>query len=552
MFVDIPKGNNTGSCRNLAEYLNKEKIQENRFFSDDASDIHVEDVIRQIDNNNRQGLGKDEAKYFLVDICPSDLELKHLIGRDVSNFDELTITEKNKLFDDLKNYTTGVMDDYANNFKRENIKGGDDILYFAKIEVNRIYKYNDEAVKSGKKRIGEPKEGLNVHVQVIVSRKSKNGKVKLSPAYGKSRGNDWHLAGRGRVRRGFNHEAFKEQAGRRFEKQFKYKLNKNEKYTKSEKSVKEEILSRVTNKNLREILEKHKFTNQSQVAFLMKDRGYTCSFYRGNYIFKRGTEKFIISSKALSKFTTPYLSDMDMRNISDRFNGFKFDERKDNYKDENIKIEKVSFLKKDGTKFEYFVLHDKITKSSIPVSRIRNYAYDNKINIYSKEKAKEIDNKDLRDTLSNSKIRTYRQFEASMRSKGYKIDIDAKKGFRFTKNNNEFYMKGSAIRASFMGYGKHTSSEFQGKSYTRYSHSGNIEKMVTGNIQGNIKSKAEKFIFKDQFAEERKIIHKGQQAGHLAVKAAKIISNPTIAPIEITKSLLKATLKLGIKITNNG
>lgn len=54
-------------------------------------------------------------------------------------------------------------------------------MYYARVETKRSYHPEDEEVKQGIARIGEPKPGLNLHVHVIVSRKSLDGKVKLSP-----------------------------------------------------------------------------------------------------------------------------------------------------------------------------------------------------------------------------------------------------------------------------------------------------------------------------------------------------------------------------------
>lgn len=94
------------------------------------------------------------------------------------------------------------------NFGRDNIRGGQDLMYYARVETERSYHPEDEEVKQGIARIGEPKPGLNLHVHVIVSRKSLDGKVKLSPG-AKSAGNTWELEGRGTVKRGFHMRAGK-------------------------------------------------------------------------------------------------------------------------------------------------------------------------------------------------------------------------------------------------------------------------------------------------------------------------------------------------------
>src|SRR5690606_42076329 len=56
-----------------------------------------------------------------------------------------------------------------------------DLLWFGKVENYRYYSHNDSAVKNGQKRKGERKEGRQMHVQIIVSRKDITNKIKLSP-----------------------------------------------------------------------------------------------------------------------------------------------------------------------------------------------------------------------------------------------------------------------------------------------------------------------------------------------------------------------------------
>src|SRR3546814_357525 len=73
------------------------------------------------------------------------------------------------------------MDEYARNFKRPGISSSKDLLWFAKLENHRYYSYKDPEVKKGLKKRGEPKEGEQMHVQVIVSRKDISNKIKLSP-----------------------------------------------------------------------------------------------------------------------------------------------------------------------------------------------------------------------------------------------------------------------------------------------------------------------------------------------------------------------------------
>lgn len=182
------KGQNTGSVRDLAYYLEKENQEKashekERFFSQDEDGITAEEVIEAIDSN-KKGLKHRDGKFYLINISPSWKELEH-IGND---------PEK------LKAFTREAMDAYARNFKR-GIRG-DDLLYFAKIEHHRKYKGFDQEVKNGLAKQGELKPGNQTHIHVIVSRKDREGKRQFSPL-SNHRGTQ-----KGPVRGGFDRKAF--------------------------------------------------------------------------------------------------------------------------------------------------------------------------------------------------------------------------------------------------------------------------------------------------------------------------------------------------------
>jgi hypothetical protein len=86
--------------------------------------------------------------------------------------------------EEIRNYTRKIMEIYAANFKGikddKNLKGKD-MAYFAKIEFNRYYKGNDDEVKNGSVKQGDKKPGNNLHVHIVVSRKDKSNKYKISP-----------------------------------------------------------------------------------------------------------------------------------------------------------------------------------------------------------------------------------------------------------------------------------------------------------------------------------------------------------------------------------
>lgn len=162
---------NAGSCTGLVKYLIKEDedrgIEKEFFFNHESDQVSSAQVINTIDNL-RSGVGKKEVKFYSLIISPKEQELA-TINNSVS---------------ELKKYTRKVMEEYAANFNGLNkVKKvqAKDLAYFAKIEFNRYYKGTDEEVKQKRAKINDKKPGNNMHVHLIVSRKDKTNKIKLSP-----------------------------------------------------------------------------------------------------------------------------------------------------------------------------------------------------------------------------------------------------------------------------------------------------------------------------------------------------------------------------------
>lgn len=164
---------NIGSSNNLVNYLmkeNQEGITDELFFDYNHNPITPEEVIKSIDTNKKK-LASNDAKFYSIILSPSKKELDTI--NKISN-----IVEKNKA---LKQYTSAFMDEYAINFNRDNLNSGDDLVYFAKIERNRKYSGKDPEVKWGNEKSGKVKPGDNTHIHIVVSRKDKTQKLKLSP-----------------------------------------------------------------------------------------------------------------------------------------------------------------------------------------------------------------------------------------------------------------------------------------------------------------------------------------------------------------------------------
>lgn len=221
MFINITDNKeaaNKGSSGALVNYLEKENRLENGkepelWFNGQRHDVEAYEVRRALDGNNAK-LGKDEARFFLVNISPSQKELAHLQA----------LFGKAELKEQLKQYAEKVMDEYAKNFKRPGIGSSKDLLWFAKLEHHRYYTYKDKEVQNGTKKRGEKKVGNQMHIQVIVSRKDITNKIKLSPMNSSRGRNAEHSRKMGQ----FDRMAFKQCGETLFDEKFSFERNLKE------------------------------------------------------------------------------------------------------------------------------------------------------------------------------------------------------------------------------------------------------------------------------------------------------------------------------------
>lgn len=204
MFINITDsetGNNKGSCSALVNYLEKENRQNlnkhklPEFWFNGKSDSIIPQEVRVRIDNNISKLGRKDAKFYLINISPSQKEIKWL----KQQFGEKGTEEK------LKAFAIKLMDKYARNFKRPGVESGSDLLWFGKLEHLRYYSYRDSEVKRGARQRGIPKEGEQMHIQIIVSRKDITNKIKLSPMNNSRGSNASHSAKLGQ----FDRKAFK-------------------------------------------------------------------------------------------------------------------------------------------------------------------------------------------------------------------------------------------------------------------------------------------------------------------------------------------------------
>lgn len=222
MYINITAsetGNNKGSCGVLVHYLEKENRlaekagEKENWFNGHGKDIKRHTVRMDIDNNVAK-LGRDDSKFFLVNISPSQKEIRHLI----SCYGEEGAKEK------LKEFAVSVMDRYAQNFNRPGIESNKDLLWFAKLENYRYYGHKDKEVTNGQKKRGERKKGPQMHVQVIVSRKDITNRIKLSPQNTSRGKNAVHSRKMGQ----FDRTAFKQSGESLFDEMFDFDRNLKE------------------------------------------------------------------------------------------------------------------------------------------------------------------------------------------------------------------------------------------------------------------------------------------------------------------------------------
>lgn len=267
MYIAITRqhlgDNYHGSARDFVTYLEKENQgrapeEQELFFNQTENDIEAERVIAEIDANTSK-LSKRDPKFYSIMVSPSQGELKQIRNDP----------EK------LRAYTRELMKAYAASFYRDREVTVKEVLYFAKLERERVYSEKDRAVKENQahavkilelqhhiraikegraqgdraklqeriqaleseaphkrngKRIvpGMAKEGYQGHIHIIVSRKDVTNTHSLSPG-SKFRTSETTLNGE-QVKQGFDRDRFYRAAENTFDGQFGYRRNFVETY----------------------------------------------------------------------------------------------------------------------------------------------------------------------------------------------------------------------------------------------------------------------------------------------------------------------------------
>ncbi|MDI5951273.1 DUF5712 family protein [Flavobacterium yafengii] len=245
---------NKGSCSKLAIYLEKEnedldkiikktsstsdvyqlESRKQGFFNDSEINISTIEAISSIDNNKRK-LGANDAKYFAPTISFSENELEHIAfivsgKREVTSVWDFNLNEIDEFNRLIREYGRKIMDNYALNFNRQDkgINTGGDLVYFAKIEHFRKFKGIDKEVLDRKAISGTYKIGLQSHIHIIVSRKDKTQRLKLSPTCNEK--STSRTIGDNEYQVGFDRVKWINMNEKTFDKYFKYKRKELEKF----------------------------------------------------------------------------------------------------------------------------------------------------------------------------------------------------------------------------------------------------------------------------------------------------------------------------------
>ena len=185
--------NNSGSCRQLANYMEHEDLERiekgiytEGFFNLTEDNIYKSKVIKDIDSNIGQLL-KTDPKFFAIHVSPSEKELQAMGN-----------TEQRQA-EAMKRYIREVLiPEYAKNSNKELSEAN--IKFYGKIHFDRSRSDNE----------------LNMHCHLIVSRKDQANKKKLSPL------TNHKNTKKGTVTGGFNRVNLFQQAELGFDKLFGY------------------------------------------------------------------------------------------------------------------------------------------------------------------------------------------------------------------------------------------------------------------------------------------------------------------------------------------
>ena len=278
--------NNSGSCRQLANYLEHEDLKRmgkgiytEGFFNLTENDIYKSKVIKDIDSNIGQLL-KTDAKFYAIHVSPSEKEL-----RAMGNTEQ----EQAKA---MKRYICEVfIPEYAKNFNKD--LSALDIKFYGKIHFDRSCSDNE----------------LNMHCHLIVSRKDQSNKKKLSPLTNHKNTTN------GVIKGGFERVNLFQQIEQGFDKLFNYNRQptelfnyrntmKNGSISKQLKQQELQSNERQTENNQASILEKSFSFNlvNKEIDFQSFSTNSNIDKENDNSVIQSGNQENYLSSKPLITF----------------------------------------------------------------------------------------------------------------------------------------------------------------------------------------------------------------------------------------------------------
>lgn len=228
---------NTGSAAALVEYLeheDKERLAEGLdilpFFNGQGFEVERGEVLQKLDRNHKK-LHYEDAKFYHLDINPSQEELRAMGATEeeiIANCKVLAVKLTQLYADNFNKDIVVGKDKNGNNITRR--LSGEDIMIFWKVHTTR-----------------NEKDGLQVHIHGIPSRKDIHNKYQLSPATAHRN------TSKGPVTGGFERTRFYSEVERVFDETFGYTRVAEETFTYCNEQKKAERRERKIEVNVEEI-----------------------------------------------------------------------------------------------------------------------------------------------------------------------------------------------------------------------------------------------------------------------------------------------------------
>lgn len=142
------------------------------------------------------------------------------------------------------------------------------------------------------------------------------------------------------MKRGFSHEGWKVRVQECFNRKFDYQAKEGETYVRPQVSAE---IGKITNPELKRILQDEQFTAANQIVAAMREQGYTHQVRKGVHSFSREGEVFQVEHRLLKAFEQP-LSDEQLKSITERFDLTKYEANPAGYQGERFAGKGYKFL----------------------------------------------------------------------------------------------------------------------------------------------------------------------------------------------------------------